>query len=111
MHYIRVISSQIEQFLNLRVTEFYETFYRHSTNKNTHTVIFIVLLIYKTFYIINLVPNLYINKTVEGVCLYINYFFPILRFLSVSYKTKTIQVVFSFGVCLFVCLFVCSTIT
>ena len=36
--------------------------------------------------------KLYINKTVEGVCLYIDYFFPILRFLSVSYKTKTIQV-------------------
>ena len=41
-----------------------------------------------------------------GVCLYIDYFFPILRFLSVSYKTKTIRVVFSFGVCLSVCLFV-----
>ena len=50
--------------------------------------------------------NLYINKTVEGLCLYIDYIFPILRFLSVSYKTKTIQVVFSFGVCLSVCLFV-----
>ena len=55
--------------------------------------------------------HLYINNTVEGVCLYIDYFFPILRFLFVSCKTKTIQVVFSFGVCLSVCLFVCSTIT
>ena len=44
--------------------------------------------------------NLYISKTVEGVCLYIDFFPPILRFLSVSYKTKTIQVVFSFGFCL-----------
>ena len=41
------------------------------------------------------------------MCLYIDYFFPILRFLSVSYKTKTIQVVFSFGVGLSVCPFVC----
>ena len=47
--------------------------------------------------------NLYIIKFVEGVCLYIDYFFLIMRFLSVYFKTKTIQVVFSFvPVCLFV---------
>ena len=47
-----------------------------------------------------------INKTVGGVCLYIDYFCTILGFLSVSYKTMMTRVVLSFDVCLSVCLFV-----
>ena len=41
--------------------------------------------------------HLYVNKYVEGVCLYIDYFCTILHFLSVSYKTTMIC-----GICLFV---------
>ena len=42
--------------------------------------------------------HLFINKCVEGVCLYIDIFCTILWFLFISCKTMAIHVVFSFGV-------------
>ena len=50
----------------------------------------------------NRTENLYycIYKSVQWVCQYVDYFCPILRLLSVSYKTMLNRVVFNFGVCL-----------